>query len=460
MILSKISKHPCLLPTRIHTNRQETHFPGIPYGPFNSFIQKRWKKPANTAQTRLESRTTDSKLDKLTTHLKKLKTILKIYDLMSNRKRGAFVSLQLMSRWRNIVGLNVAMGEFVHKYPHVFDVFTHPVRRNLCCRISGKFKGLVTEEEGVVKDCELGCVKRVKMLLLMSKAGRLHIHALRLIRRELGLPEDFRESILGKYVDDFRLVDLEIVELVDKDENLGVAEVEKWRQKEYKEKWLSEFETKFAFPINFPAGFKIQRGFREKLKNWQMLPYLKPYEGNEVVRVGTCGGKERFEKRAVAMIHELLSLTVEKMVEVERLAHFRKNFGMEVNVRELLLKHPGIFYISTKGSTHTVILREAYSKGCLIEQNPIYVVRRKMLDLVFLGCRNTRQLQAEEEIKKGSDSLIRTANAGSTRVGEWVVPILESFDNMNDHDDPGELSDASEDEFDGCYETGGSKCDG
>jgi hypothetical protein len=122
---------------------------------------------------------------------------------------------------------------------------------------------------------------------------------------------------------------------------------------------------------------------------------------------------------------------------------------MEVNVRELLLKHPGIFYISTKGSTHTVILREAYSKGCLIEPNPIYVVRRKMLDLVLLGCRNTRELQAEEEIKNGSDSLIRKAFAGNTTVGEWVVPILESFDNVNDHDDPGEIIDASE-EFDGC----------
>lgn len=449
MNLSKVSKHHCLLQFRIHINPQETNLPKIPFGPFNLFIQRRWKKPANTAQTRLESRTIDSKLNRLTTYLKKLKTILKIYELMSNRKRGPFVSLQLMSRWTNIVGLNVGMGEFVHKHPHVFDVFTHPVRRNLCCRISGKFKGLVSEEEGLVKDCELEGAKRVKRLLMMSKNGRLHVHALRLIRRELGLPEDFRESVLGKYKEDFRLVDLEIVELVDKDENFGVAEVEKWREKEYREKWLSEFETKFAFPINFPTGFEIERGFREKLKNWQMLPYLKPYEGNEVVQVGACGGKNRYEKRAVAMIHELLSLTVEKMVEVERLAHFKKDFGMEVNVRELLLKNPGIFYISTKGSTHAVILREAYSKGCLIESNPIYVVRRKMLDLVLLGCRNTRELQAEEEIKNGSDSLIRKAFAGNTTVGEWVVPILESFDNVNDHDDPGEIIDASE-EFDGC----------
>ncbi|KAL2534918.1 PORR domain-containing protein [Abeliophyllum distichum] len=37
-------------------------------GPFNSTIQTRFKKPANTAQTRLETRTRDPKLDLLTFH--------------------------------------------------------------------------------------------------------------------------------------------------------------------------------------------------------------------------------------------------------------------------------------------------------------------------------------------------------------------------------------------------------
>jgi hypothetical protein len=33
------------------------------------------------------------------------------------------------------------------------------------------------------------------------------------------------------------------------------------------------------------------------------------------------------EKRVVAIIHEFLSLTVEKMVEVEKISQFRKWFG-------------------------------------------------------------------------------------------------------------------------------------
>jgi hypothetical protein len=46
---------------------------------------------------------------------------------------------------------------------------------------------------------------------------------------------------------------------------------------------------------------------------------------------------------------------------------------MDINVVEPLLKHYGIFYISTKGNMQTNFLREAYKKDCLIEPNPIYI---------------------------------------------------------------------------------------
>ncbi|XVF79518.1 hypothetical protein PTKIN_Ptkin14bG0229500 [Pterospermum kingtungense] len=420
----------------------------ILFGPFNSCSQRRWKKPVVSAQTRLETRSRDLKLDKLMTHIRKLKIILNIHQLMSQRKRGPFVSVQLMSRWRNIVGLNVGMGEFLHKYQHVFELFTHPIRRNLCCRTTRRMRDLIDEEEKTVKDYEPELVLKIKKLLMMSKNGTLHVHALRLIRRELGLPEDFRDSILRKYSKDFRLVDLEIVELVDRDESLAEAEIEKWREKEYIDKWLSKFETSYAFPINFPTGFKIEGGYREKLKNWQRLPYLKPYESKEVIRVRTCGGIERFEKRAVGIIHELLSLTVEKMLEVERLAHFRKDFAMEVNVRELLLKHPGIFYICTKGSAQTVFLREAYSKGCLIIPNPVYVVRRKMLDLIILGHRNTRSLECPEKVHEELNGLAFRTNEVGIKDGDWVIPILDGYD-QNVLETQSEINDSKQ-PFDAC----------
>ena len=363
------------------------------------------------------------------------------------------MSVQIMSRWKNIVGLNTGMGEFLRKYPHIFEIFTHPVKRNQCCRVSRRMLDLMLEEEAAVKECELDAVRRVKKLLMMSVSGTLRVHTLWLIRRELGLPENFRDSVLARYCDDFKLVDLETVELVrrDEDDDLGVAQVEIWREREYTEKWLSEFETKYAFPINLPTGFKIECGFREKLKNWQRLQYLKPYERKDVVWVRNCGGIQRFEKRAVAILHELLSLTTEKMVVVERLSHFRKDFCMKVNVRELLLKHPGIFYISTRGDTQMVFLREASRKGCLIEPNPVYVVRRKMLDLLLLGQRHSREPNIES--KEESDNVVVDedvgvdVDVGGPRDGDWVIPILDNFDdNLHEISDSSiqELSDYSE----------------
>lgn len=309
---------------------------------------------------------------------------------------------------------------------------------------------LIQEEEGFIRVSESENVGRIKRLLMMSVNGTLHIHALRLIRRELGLPQDFRESIIGKYTNEFRLVDLEIVGLVDRDRELGfVGEVEKWREKEFREKWLSEFETKYSFPINFPTGFKIEAGFREKLRNWQRLPYVKPYERKEGVKVRTCGGIERFEKRAVGILHELLWLTVEKKVEVERLVHFRKDLGIEVNLRELILKHPGIFYISTKGNAQTVFLREAYSKGCLMEPNRISVVRRKMLDLILLGRRNTIALRTRKETRDENNNVVCNEIEGGTTNGDWVIPFLDGFNDKKTDDELSEIGGLSKEELNG-----------
>ncbi|XP_010922127.1 protein ROOT PRIMORDIUM DEFECTIVE 1 [Elaeis guineensis] len=410
------------------------------FGPFNSNLQRRWKKPVDSAQTRLENRTRDLRLDKLMKQLKKLKLVLGMHELMSKR-RGHYTSVQLLSRWRHIAGVNIGIGAFLRKYPHIFEIYTHPVKRNLCCKITQKMADLIEEEAMVIRECEEAAVQRLKKLLMMSANGTLHIHALWLIRRELGLPDDFRNSVLPKYPDDFKVLCPDTLELISKDGSLAEAEVKKWREKEYREKWLSEAETKYAFPIHFPTGFKIEKGFREKLKNWQMLPYLKPYENKDVIQVGNV---QRFEKRAVGILHEFLCLTVEKMVEVERLSHFRRDFRMEVNVRELLLKHPGIFYISTKGNTQTVFLREAYGKDGLIEPNPVYAVRRKMLDLVLLGCRDTKLMSPLKELEERCNKVRCSGTEGGPCDGDWVIPILEGHDEQPTNGmfmEMGELSD-------------------
>ncbi|CAH9141662.1 unnamed protein product [Cuscuta epithymum] len=115
------------------------------------------------------------------------------------------------------------------------------------------------------------------------------------------------------------------------------------------------------------------------------------------------------------------------MVRVERLAHFRKDLGIEVNIRELLLNHPGIFYISTKGDSQMVYLREAYdSQGCLIEPNKINNVRRKLLEVILMESRNTRGLNLEREVQEKETRIVKGNENKSSKVdGDFVIPILE-----------------------------------
>lgn len=299
-----------------------------------------------------------------------------------------------------------------------------------------KMLDLIKDEERITREQESRAVAKLKKLLMMSTSGSsLHVHSVWLVRRELGLPDNFRKSILSKYPQVFAMVSPEIVKLVSRDDTLAVAEVDKWREKEYTEKWLSEFETKHAFPIQFPTGFRMEKGFREKMRDWQRLQYLHPYDQPEtekevVIRAKTCGGPKRYEKRAVAIIHELLSMTVEKMITVERLAHFRSDLSLKVNAREVLLDHPGIFYISTRANVQTVFLREAFDKGCLIkgQHDPLYRARWRMLELVSLGRRRTRCPMSLQHAgtRSGDEGLVPVSSGQGPMNCDWITPILLS----------------------------------
>ncbi len=62
-----------------------------------------------------------------------------------------------------------------------------------------------------------------------------------------------------------------------------------------------------------------------------------------------------------------------------------------------------------------------------------------MLDLVLQGCRSTRELAADREIKE--ESTFRGCIAdGGKRDGDWVIPILENFDNGNPYNSMSEIS--------------------
>lgn len=46
------------------------------------------------------------------------------------------------------------------------------------------------------------------------------------------------------------------------------------------------------------------------------------------------------------------------------------------------MHHPGIFYLSNKIRTHTIVLREAFNKNILVEKHPLMRMRYKYISLM------------------------------------------------------------------------------
>ncbi|KAJ3689169.1 hypothetical protein LUZ61_018333 [Rhynchospora tenuis] len=287
----------------------------------------------------------------------------------------SFLSPSLSQR----LHLNHGPLHFLRAFPHLFSISSGkpfivtltPAARTI----------LSAESEASSRESEAATF-RLHRLLAMSLSHRFPLRAVFRVWRELGLPDDFEHSVIHQNPSLFSLSDnpsepnTHIVELVDTGLKNFTPAIESWRRSQQK-------DSSFEFNLRFPPGMRLTKDYRARIKAWQLVPYTGPYE--PCTRRGTSKNCRRMmEKRAVGIMHEFISLTVEKMVEVEKISHFKKWFGIELNVRDLFLDHPGIFYLSTKGYRHTVFLREAYEKGRLIEPNPIYDARRRLFDLMLL----------------------------------------------------------------------------
>ncbi|XP_050214690.1 protein ROOT PRIMORDIUM DEFECTIVE 1 isoform X2 [Mercurialis annua] len=331
--------------------------------PFTAAITIRSK---TTSAQYVASRYRDATFEKLMERYKNLLKVISIQDLIlanpTKSNTPPSVSLDFLSRLSQTLHLNRGAPSFLRRYPHIFHIFYNPTLSKPFCRLT---------------DTALEISRREAQ-----------------VWRELGLPDDFEDSLISQNPRLFRLRDAHepnthVLELVDEiPDNHFTAAVESWRVTECCRKDCSadRTEIQYSFKHQYPPGMWLSKNFRAKVKEWQRLPYIGPYQKLEET-IKSKAGILRFEKRSVAIVHEFLSLTVEKMVEVEKISHFRKCFGIDLNIRDLFLDHPGIFYLSTKGKRHTVFLREAYERDLLIDPNPVYDIRRKLLDLVILGRR-------------------------------------------------------------------------
>ncbi|KAK6127530.1 hypothetical protein DH2020_038733 [Rehmannia glutinosa] len=357
-----------------------------------------FRRTKTTSAQYVASRARDPTFEKLMEKYKNLLKVISIQDLiLASNSTPPSVSLDFLHRLSQTLHLNRGPAAFLRNYPHIFHIFNHPVKLQPFCTLTPAALKIVRLESEAIENSLPLAVTRLVKLLSMSLTKKLPLRAIFKVWRELGLPDNFEDSVISRNSDVFSLQDgnepnTHILVLNDSEEfkDCLVPAVEKWRVMECCKEDCSVDRTdiQYSFKHGFPPGMRLRKNFKVKVKEWQRLPYVGPYEEMRVGEIKrTKNGVMRMEKRAVGIVHEFLSLTVEKMVEVEKISHFRKWFGIDLNVRDLFLDHPGMFYLSTKGHRHSVFLREAYERGCLIEPNPVYEARRKLFDLVLFGRR-------------------------------------------------------------------------
>ncbi|KAJ9169696.1 hypothetical protein P3X46_017858 [Hevea brasiliensis] len=286
---------------------------------------------------------------------------------------------------------------WLKKYPCCFSVFLG--NDEYYCRLTKPMMFLVEEEEYVKEKQEPVYVERLAKLLMMSTSQRLNVVKLNELKRNFGFPDDYLIRILPKYPDMFRLINhsgrrssMEI-ELVSWYPEFAISAIEASAQKQGCEP---------CFACTLPSTW---------VKSWERFcefnstPYISPYADP----IGLLEGSKEMEKRTIGLVHELLSLTLWKKVSIVKLGHFRREFSLPEKLNVLLLKHPGIFYVSNKYQIYTVLLREGYNGAELIDKDPLVIVKDKFGELMQEGLHEYNQrhrlLNLEKMKKKGMISV-------------------------------------------------------
>ncbi|OVA12675.1 Plant organelle RNA recognition domain [Macleaya cordata] len=194
-------------------------------------------------------------------------------------------------------------------------------------------------------------VRNLRKLLMMSLDCRVPLEKIEFIESELGLPRDFNQSLIPKYPEFFSVKDVNgrpYLHLESWDsslasttrkvklQNLAAAAAEKdkgslhftgYNKKEAKVSRDGDFFGPFAFELNFPTGFRPNTKYLEEVHKWQKLPFPSPYLNGR--RFEPVDPKAR--KRAVAVLHDLLSLTMEKRMSSAQLDAFMQSISYHVN---------------------------------------------------------------------------------------------------------------------------------
>lgn len=213
------------------------------------------------------------------------------------------------------------------------------------------------------------------------------------------MPDDFDKNLLRKHTDHFQIVKgtngLACLKLVGWREEFAVSELQKSNEKvgfssidnvdgvdNHKYRQFKRGKAALEFPMNFPRGYGAQKKVKAWMEEFQKLPYISPYENSRAIDPKS----ELMEKRVVGVLHEFLSLTIYKKTKRNYLRSLREELNLPHKFTRFFTRYPGIFYFSLKCKTTTVVLKEGYRRGRLVDHpHPLVRHREKFHHVMRTG---------------------------------------------------------------------------
>nr|KYP76666.1 hypothetical protein KK1_020918 [Cajanus cajan] len=303
---------------------------------------------------------------------KKLKFVLKVRKILVTQP-DRIMSLKQLGKFKRDLGLDKKrrLIAILKKFPAVFEIMEEGVY-SLKFKMTNEAERLYFEELRVRNEMEELVVVKLRKLLMMSLEKRILLEKIAHLKTDLGLPLEFRDTICHRYPQFFKVVATQrgpALELTHWDPELAVSaaelSAEENRIREMEEQNLIIDRPPRFNRVKLPKGLNLSKGEMRKIMQFRDLPYISPYSDFSGLRPGS---REK-EKHACGVVHEILSLTLEKRTLVDHLTHFREEFRFSQQLRGMLIRHPDMFYVSLKGDRDSVFLREGYRDSQLVEKD-------------------------------------------------------------------------------------------
>ncbi|KAL1312047.1 hypothetical protein HN51_038682 [Arachis hypogaea] len=329
----------------------------------------------------------DRKLDAAVAGQRDLKAVEILVSIIASSSECC-LPIYRLNPHRGQLGLpiDLKLSTFIRRYPTIFvesnflDSGGTPVPS---FGLSPQALKLHHKQVNILERDQLELRDRLCRLLMLTRDRILPLQTIDQLKWDLGLPNDYPSSFVPNHPDRFSLVRLPDnrvgLKLLFWDDKLAVPEILKNASLQQDQEDIKN--GTLAFPVSFTRGFGFRRKCMEWLKEWQKLPYTSPYTNASHLDPRT----DESEKRVVGVFHELLHLTLHKQTERKNVSNLRKPLALPQKFTKAFERHPGIFYLSNKSDTQTVILREAYNGRELIQKHPLVRVREKLANLLKKG---------------------------------------------------------------------------